>query len=135
MELRKGISPEQQLIGVASEQFFLSTMNLFIGISQECPPWLIGIEQTESRGEDDLNGIDFKMKTKDVGEIYVQIKSSTKDARKFMEWYSKGKKKFVIVVINTRETKARLFLKTRRALSKMRQNIIRRSKEKFVLAD
>ena len=135
MQLRKGIPAEQQVIGIASEQFFLNTMNLFIGISPQCPPWITGIEQTVTGKKDDLEEIDFKVKTLDVGEIFVQVKSSNREAKKFIEWHARGKRKFVIIVINTREDHSAIFLKTRKALSKMRQIIAKRSPEKFILAD
>jgi hypothetical protein len=43
---------------------------------RDCPEWLIGCKQANEK--EDRRGIDFWFKTKDVGNIRIQVKSSMK---------------------------------------------------------
>lgn len=128
---RGGSTLREQVKGKAAENFFLRTMELFAGDKLECPPWILGVKKSEET--QDLQGIDFIVTT-DVGDIYVQLKSSIGYAQRYMEKHADIPFEICIVVTEEADTHVSLFRKTRAVLAKRRQYLSRGIRERFVLS-
>lgn len=69
--------------------------------SAPLPDWFVGIERATR--EEDCCGIDAVLITKDVGKIFVQIKSSKSGRRKFKDFHPHNPKHIVVVVVRTED--------------------------------
>jgi len=64
--VERGINTENRVMAVFEKRIK----------ERDCPEWLIGCKQADKK--EDRRGIDFWFKTKDVGDIRIQVKSSMK---------------------------------------------------------
>lgn len=64
------------------------------------PDWVVEIRPgTEV---EDHQGIDFVMETKDVGKIFIQVKSSTWQAERFMAKHPRNPHHIILIVVDDR---------------------------------
>ncbi|GEM_PF-5632750 len=66
----------------------------------EKPAWLDTIRPGSEA--EDHKGIDFVMETKDVGKIFIQVKSSTWQADRFMAKHPRNPHHIVLIVVDDR---------------------------------
>ncbi|OHB25467.1 MAG: hypothetical protein A2542_00570 [Parcubacteria group bacterium RIFOXYD2_FULL_52_8] len=64
------------------------------------PDWVLSIRPGSE--EKDAQGIDFVMYTKDVGKIFIQVKSSHRGALRFMDEHPRNPRHIVLIVVDDR---------------------------------
>lgn len=102
-----------------NEKKFFDAMN--DATAEDMPPWILYVRRPTSI-QDKFEGIDAIVETSDVGQLYVQIKSSKKYAEKFKSGrHFKKNKSIVVVIIRDDDTPAEIRKKARKPLSELRQ--------------
>ena len=108
--------------GRRNEQRFLDAMKATHS-PVKMPKWFIRGYHA-SKKEDRFEGKDAVIETTDAGKLFIQIKSSQAGAQRFKE-KKKGKRySFIgVIVIRDDDTIESIRLKTRKILSKLRQDV------------
>jgi hypothetical protein len=92
--------------------------------SVEMPKWFVRAYHA-SRKEDLFEGKDAIIETKDVGKLFIQIKSSYAGAQNFLKGKHCKHHSFIgVIVIHDNDTNESIRTRARRILSKLRQDIL-----------
>ena len=67
--------------------------------TDDVPSWLLSVRGTEKHSKDDRRGKDIIINTADVGDIYLNVKSSQAKADKFKEAQRHGRYRNIGVVV------------------------------------
>lgn len=97
LALRSGFGRTEQELGEANERRVLEAFQdraLF-------PDWLAGVRRA-TNGED-ARGIDVVFATRDLGKLFIQVKSSERRARDFSKAHARGTR-ISVVIVTHRET-------------------------------
>lgn len=106
----------------AEENFFKAMMT---SASAEMPKWFVRVRRPTLK-EDRHEGKDAIIVTSDVGELFIQIKSSETGANHFRQGRHFLKNKFIaIVVIREQDTLEDIRANARHAFSQLRQDILK----------
>ena len=105
--------------GMRTEDRFFEAIN--DTTAKDLPPWILRARRPTST-QDKFEGVDAIVETSDVGQLYVQIKSSKKYAEKFKNGrhYAQNKS-IIVIVIGASDTPADIRAKVRGPLSKLRR--------------
>lgn len=89
------------------------------------PPWFSGVQRPTNE-QDRRRRIDVIAFTKDVGKIYLQLKSSKSGVKKFEEQQRRNPKPEWVfpLIIRPTDSNDEVEIKTRRVLSQARQTIL-----------
>lgn len=107
---------EEKQRGIESEWRFFRALREY---RKDWCPWLTKVRWATE--QEDSRGIDFVAQTRDVGDIYVQVKSSPGIAEEYMRKAAQGPFDVVIIVIRREYTRAEIFSRARKLLSESRQ--------------
>ena len=88
---------------------------------RQLPPWLLGWERQEKHSANDQAGVDFIFRT-DVGDIDLQVKSSRRNAERFIADHPDSG--IAVAVVNILDPKMTAFWKILNPIRERRKEIL-----------
>ncbi len=96
------------------------------------PEWLSRVERASP--EEDCAGIDVIITTRDLGKLLLQIKSSERGRRRFLEEHAHRAAEIWVIVIRDKDKPATILRKVLAACKELRRGILQRNASRALTA-